>query len=100
MQEFINSVDFLSEKEEAQAYCARRSSDLAAFLAENPWKPGNLPGVLQIKYQGHSLLWDVAGTELHAGPWGHYEAMLKDADDINILEDSCQFFAFCLARYW
>jgi len=81
-------------------YVASRSADAAAILSAMQWTTGNVSGTLQCKLYGHSILWDIKRTALHAGDWCAYEVLPAGADDVECFETLEGLLAWILRRNW
>jgi hypothetical protein len=79
-------------------YVAHRADDAATLLSAMQWTAGNLSGTLQCKLYGHSILWDVTKTQLHAGDWCEYEILPARGDDVECFESLASVVAWILRR--
>ena len=94
----MNAIDFFEDAEAAAAYVVERATDAAQLLSELRWASGCMTGVLRAEIYGHSILWDVKGTTLHAFHT-EYEVLPCGADDYE-LGNLQQVLAFILAKNW
>jgi len=81
-------------------YVAHRAKDAADILTLMRWAPGNVPGVLQCRLYGHSILWDIDQSVLHAGGWCSYEVLPARASDIECFGTLAELLAWILRRNW
>lgn len=94
----MNAIDFFEDAEAAAAYVTLRAADAAKLLNELHWASGRMSGVLHAEIYGHSILWDVKGTALHAFRT-EYEILPCGAEDY-ALGNLQQILAFVLAKNW
>jgi hypothetical protein len=96
--EFTPAETYLRDQDAAASYLTRRTADAAALLTQMQWAPGPVAGTLQCRIYGHSALWDMQGTTLHAFHTD-LEVMLDGEDDIELCNRQ-QLLAYLLARHW
>ena len=81
-------------------YVTYRSADAAALLSAMQWTPGLISGVLQCHLYGHSILWDIKRTTLHAGGYCQFEVSPAAGDDIECFDALEDLLAWILRRNW
>lgn len=91
----MNTIDMTDAQ-----YVAHRAEDAAALLSSMQWAKSNTPGVLQCSLYGHSILWDVTKTKLHAGDWCEYEITPARGYDAECFESLASMLAWVLRRNW
>jgi len=93
----MNAYAFFEDAAAAADYVSVRAEDAAELLSVLKWTP-HMIGVLRAEIYGHSILWDVKGTALHAFRT-EYEILPRGADDYE-LGNLQQVLAFVLATNW
>jgi hypothetical protein len=91
----MNTIDLTDAQ-----YVAHRAEDAAALLTAMHWANSSITGVLQCRLYGHSILWDVTKTKLHAGDWCEYEIMPARGDSEECFESLASVVAWILRRNW
>lgn len=99
--QFVSADTFVYDIEApylAGQYVAKRREDAAKLLNEFQWHPGLMPGTLRAELYGHSILWDITGSQLHAGQTD-YEVLPQGSTDpwCGTLQ---QVLAWLLAKHW